>query len=136
MHAKIKNFIRLLKEKKELAKQVKENQTAIDWIEPEIRHYFGDEGIERMTKDGLTIYIKRNLFAAIKKDGDGLSVPVEECIKALKVAGLSLYTEEKVRMQTLTTYFKELDEMDLPMPDALEGKFEVKEIFKMASRKA
>lgn len=136
MQAKIKNFIRLLKEKKELAKQVKDNQTAIDWVEPEIKNYFGDQGIDRMTQDGLTIYIKRNLFAAIKKDGDGLAVPVEECIEALKIAGLSLYTEEKVKLQTLTTYFKELDEQDLPMPDALKGKFEVKEVFKMASRKA
>ena len=136
MQAKIKNFIRLLKEKKELAKQVKENQTAIDWIEPEIRNYFGDQGIERLTKDGLTIFIKRNLYAAIKKDGDGLTVPVEECIEALKIAGLGLYTEEKVKLQTLTTFFKELDDMDQPLPEALRGKFEVKEIFKMASRKA
>ena len=36
MEAKIRHFIKLLKLKKEFAKQVKENQTAINWVEPEI----------------------------------------------------------------------------------------------------
>lgn len=136
MEAKIKHFIKLLKLKKELAKQVKENQTAIDWVEPDIRNYFGDQGIEKMTQDGLTIFIKRNLFAAIGTDPDGIAIPVERCIQALRIAGLEMYCEEKVKLSTLTSYFKELDEEDLPMPAALQGNFVVKEIFKMASRKA
>ncbi len=136
MDAKIKNFIKLLRIKKSLAKKVKDNQTEINWLEPEIRNYFGDHGIEKMTKDGLTIFIKRNLFAAIATDEEGIPVPVEECIQALRIAGLGLYCEEKVKLSTLTTYFKELEEEDLPMPDALKGNFVVKEVFKMASRQA
>lgn len=136
MQAKIKNFIRLLQLKKSLAKQVKENQTAIDWIEPEIRNYFGDQGIEKMTQNGLTIYIKRQLFAAVAKDESGAAVPIEECILALKLAGLDLYCEERIKMPTLNTYFKELDEDGVGLPAELEGKLVIKEVFKMASRTA
>jgi len=136
MEAKIKNFIKLLKEKKALAKQVKDNQTAITWIEPEIRNYFGDQGIERMTKDGLTIFIKRDLFAAIARDEDDIPVPIEECIQALRDAGFGMFCEEKIKMAQLNTLFKELDEDEQEMPDGLKGKFIIKEVFKMASRKA
>ena len=136
METKIRHFIKLLKLKKEFAKQVKENQTAINWIEPEIRNYFGDQGIERMTKDGMTIYIKRDLFAAIKDDQDGVPYSHDQCVETLKMAGLGLYCEEKVKISGLTAYFRELDEDETDIPDNLREKFEVKEVFKMASRKA
>jgi hypothetical protein len=136
MEAKIKHFIKLLKLKKDLAKQVKENQTAINWVEPEIRNYFGDQGIDRMTQDGMTIFIKRDLFAAIKNDQDGHPYSADECVEALKLAGLGLYCEEKVKISGLTSYFRELDDDEVDMPDSLREKFEVKEVFKMASRKA
>ena len=136
MEAKIRHFIKLLKLKKEFARQVKENQTAINWIEPEIRNYFGDQGIERMTKDGMTIYIKRDLFAAIKNDQDGIPYSHDECVETLKMAGLDSYCEEKVKISSLTSYFRELDQDETAIPDCLQGKFEVKEVFKMASRKA
>ncbi len=136
MDAKIKNFIRLLKQKKDLAKQVKENQTAINWIEPEIRNYFGDQGIERMTKDGMTIFIKRDLFATIKDDQDGIPYSHDECVETLKMSGFRAFCEEKVKISSLTSYFRELDEDEIDIPENLREKFEVREVFKMAHRKA
>ena len=135
MQAKISNFIKLLKEKKELAKEVKTNQEAIDWLEPEIRNYFGDHAIEKITQDGLTIFIKRQIFAE-KCKVDDIPVSNEECIEALKEAQLGLYFEEKIKSQALNSYFKELAEEGLQIPTALHGIFQAREVFRMGSRKS
>ena len=135
MQTKIKNFIKLLKEKKEIAKEVKNNQEQIDWLEPEIRNYFGDHSIEKISQDGLTIFIKRQIFAE-KCKVDDVSVTNEECIEALKQAHLDMYCEEKIKSQSLNSFFKELVEQGLPIPEALRGKFQSREVFRMGSRKS
>lgn len=135
MQDKIKEFIRFLKEKKDLAKQVKENQEEINWREPEIRNHFADQGISKLTQDGLTLFIKAQIFAE-KCSFEDMPVSNEDCIEALKLAGLDNYCEEKVKTQSLSAYFKELNEEGLQLPKELEGKFQMREVFKISSRKA
>lgn len=135
MDRKIKHFIQLLKDKKEITKKAKDINEMIDWLEPEIRLHFGDHGIEKLTKDGMTIYIRRQLFAK-KCDVDDLPVTEEACIQALKQAGMHNFFEQKVKMSAMSAYFKELEEEDLPLPPALEGKLKPIEVFKITGRKA
>lgn len=135
MHGKIKRFIQLLKEKKDLAKRTKEVNEALDWIEPEIRLHFADQGIEKITKDGMTIFIRRQLFAR-KCEIDDLPVSDQACIEALKAAGMENFYEQKMKQGALNAYFKELEEEELPIPDALQGKLRPQEIFKVTGRVA
>ena len=135
MLEKISLFIRLLKEKEELAKEVKSNQEQIDWLEPEIRNHFGDNTIEKLTQNGLTIFVERQIFAEKCKVDDNITVSDKECIEALKQADLDMYCEEKIKSQALNSFFKELVEQGLPVPTALQGKFQAREVFRMGSRK-
>lgn len=135
MEAKIKRFIQLLKEKKDLAKLTKDVNEALDWLEPEIRLHFGDHGIEKITKDGMTIFIRRQLFVK-KCEIDDLPVSDQACIEALREAGMDNFFEEKMKQSALNAYFKELEEEELPIPDALQGKLRPIEIFKVTGRVA
>jgi len=134
METKIKHFIKLLKEKKELAKSTKDNQEFIDGLEPEIRLHFGDNGIEKLTQDGLTLFIRRQLFAQ-KCEIDDQPISNEVCLKALQDAGMENFFEEKIKMQALSAFFKELEDDDQPLPEALQGKFKAREVFKITGRR-
>ena len=135
MQSKITNFIKLLKEKKELAKDVKNNQEQIDFIEPEIRNHFADNAIEKITQNGLTIFVKRQIFAQ-KCEVNDIPVSNEECIEALRQADLGMYFEEKIKSQALNSFFKELVEEGTQIPLKLRGIFKAREVFRMGSRKS
>lgn len=135
MQAKITKFIRLLIEKKEISKEAKLNQEAIDVLEPEIRNHFADNSIEKLTQNGLTIFVKRQIFAQ-KREVDDIPVSNEACIEALRQADLGMYFEEKIKSQALNSYFKELVEEGAEIPKPLQSVFRPIEVFKMGSRKS
>ena len=134
MLEKISLFTRLLKEKEELAKEVKSNQEHIDTLEPDIRNHFAENAIEELTENGFTIFVERQILAQ-KCVVDHIPVSNGECIEALKQADLSMYFEERIESQALNSFFKELVEEGAQIPKELEGVFRPIEVFRMGSRK-
>ena len=122
-------YIQLIKEKKELECKLKKIKTAIEENEPEVLEHFQKYGLKNMSQDGLTLYLKRELWA-----GRAEGVEAEEAIKALQHAGLSEYAAPRVNTVSLSGYLRELDRDGEPFPKELEGIINLNEVFKIGSR--
>lgn len=125
----IARYIHLIKEKKELESKLKKVKTSIEEKEPEVLEHFQKYGLKNMSQDGLTLYLRRELWA-----GRAEGVETEVAIKALHDAGLSEYAAPRVNTASLSAYLRELDRDGEPFPKKLEGIIKLNEVFKIGSR--
>ena len=129
-------FITLRKDKSDTAVMAREIQDEINDIEPVLLAHFEKTGTQKITQNGLTVYLKRDLYAGLCEDGSGSKISEEVAKQALKDAGLSDFCLEKINTTGLSAFFRELDEAGQELPEQLVGKFKANEVFKISSRKA
>ena len=126
---KINRYVNLVKKKRDLESQLKKVKAIIEEKEPEILQHFQKHSLQNINLNGLTLYLKRELWA-----GRAKGVENEDAIKALQDAGLSEFASNRVNIASLSGYLRELDRDSEPFPKALEGIINLKEVFKIGSR--
>jgi len=140
-------YIEASKIKDELEQKLKELSRLSSAIEPEIIKYFTEKGQQRVTRNGRTLYLAREIWPKIVDDDlvSGLSDEraiddAKERARARLIEALGTDPETKhlvkatYNHQTLRSYILndvETGEDGLPiMPEHLKGKLGVTEVFK------
>ncbi len=125
----LRTYARLDKEKRGLEDRLKKLKVQIEETSHAVLDHFQKLGIDRVTVEGVTIYVRRELWAGREQD-----VSVDQACTALKDAGLSEYAHERVNTQSLSAYVRELDAAGEPLPAELQGVIKVSEVFKLSTR--
>jgi len=96
--------------------------------------YFERHGVQNHTANGITLYVRRELWA-----GRAEGVTGEEFTEAVQAAGLGQFVKVGVSTQSFSAYCRELDEDGTPVEEMhpeLAGKIKVTETFKIGQTKA
>jgi len=126
----LKRFVALEERRRQLEAEVETLKTEAAELEQRLLPQFEQEGFEKITVDGRTVYVERRLWAKAK-DGDKAAV-----CKALKRARLGDYVEETFNTNSLSAYVRELDREERPLPPSLREVLEVSEVFKLKTRRS
>lgn len=70
-------------------------------LEPIIQEQLQKAGIDRISKNGITIYIERKLWAKVPDK--------EAAVERLKATDLAHYVEEKFNSNAISAYVRELE---------------------------
>ncbi len=133
----LRRFIRLDKLKRALKADLDKVKADLDALEPVVLRYMERNKMQKATVDGLTAYIKRELWAKRPPD-----VTTEEMCAGLKACGREAFVKEVANMQTLSGWIRELDhdktnpEDELELPTEMQGLLEVSETFRVRTRTA
>ena len=98
-------------------------------LEQELLDELSDDGINKITVDGRTVYMRRELWARKEQGVEGYEVA-----QAVMKAGLDEYVQPKVNMQSLSAFVRDLDRAEEPLPYELEGVVRVDEVFRLGVR--
>mgnify|MGYP003134179461 CR=1 FL=1 len=91
--------------------------------------HFEQNSIQNIKQNGVTVYLKRELWAGREE-----RVSNEEAAQALNDAGLSEYIGPTT--QSLSAYLRELDKEGEPLPEKLRGKIKLTETYKIQARRS
>ncbi len=126
----LKRFVALEERRRQLETEVDTVKAESAELEQRLLPQFEQEGFEKISIDGRTVYVERKLWAKAK-DGDKAAV-----CKALKRARLGDYVEETFNTNSLSAYVRELDREDRALPPSLREVLEVSEVFKLRTRRS
>lgn len=93
-------FVQLAKEKRELEAKLKSTKKRLEQLQQPLLDAFTREGTKRINKDGLTVYLRRDLFARAKDSN------MAALVSAMKQV-VPEFVKETVNAQTLTGYVRE-----------------------------
>ena len=134
------DFVRLTKVKRELDDQLKAVKAELDDIEATIIKEMEETGVTKITVDGMTVYIKRELFPKILVETPSGDKDTGRLIETLINAGLDELVRQVVVHQSFAAYIRALPRdplSDMPMlPPDFEGVVDVSEKFSIQARKA
>lgn len=136
--ALLHEYVELIHRKRELEsqlRQVKEQLGETEGsgpgaMERRALEYFGQNGVQSLKLNGMTLYVNRQLWAHAK-DGDF----VAGCL-ALKEAGLGDFVAERFNVQSLSAWVRERDRNGEPLPEAFKDRIEVSEVFRLGARRS
>jgi len=132
----LETYIKLRRDKKDTAALAKEIQALLNGLEVLILENFETTGKSKVSMNGETVFLKKDIYAGLAKDDSGNPISQADAMQALKDAGLEEFCAEKINTPSLTAYFRELGEDGKELPSELEGKFVINEVFKISSRKS
>lgn len=97
-------------------------------LEEKIIEEFNQDGINRITVEGKTVYISKTIWPKI--------IDKQKAIDILKASEYSHYITEQYNTKQLAALLKELIENEGKLPDSFTGYIEVSEVFKPKMIKA
>lgn len=125
----IQNFIEVTGREKELKAELKVLGEEKSGLQEIILAHFEQNSIQNIKQNGVTVYLKRELWAGREE-----RVSNEEAAQALNDAGLSEYIGPTT--QSLSAYLRELDKEGEPLPEKLRGKIKLTETYKIQARRS
>ncbi|NLW75522.1 MAG: hypothetical protein GXY18_03730 [Methanomicrobiales archaeon] len=125
---KVKQIIGIKKQLDELDAQTKKLKAEFDAIETEVIGYLEQEGLDRVTLDGRTVSVRRQLWASVKKDPFALDI--------LRDNGLGDFIEEKVNSQRISSYVREFEKNGQEIPNWCNDALNISEKFNVSIVKA
>ena len=128
----LKRFVALQAELRELEAKVKAVKEELANLEPAVLTYFENMGIQRLTVDGYTVYVRRQLWASKRPE-----VSWEEACDAMLVYGLDEYVGPRFNAQQVSAWVREREQDGLPpVPPELEHVLTVTEKYTVQCQKA
>lgn len=129
--AKIAEYARLRRVQAARTAEADAAKDAANLLEQELIELMTETGTTSHTVDGTLVYMETRVAANKRPE-----VPTEDFHTALVDAGLEDFVKPTVSAQTLAAYARELDDTDVPMPEALREVINVHYIPKLKTKKA
>ncbi|MDD3513540.1 MAG: hypothetical protein PHV21_06020 [Synergistaceae bacterium] len=126
--ARLAEYIELTARKRALDDDLKELNERLVLIEMELLDQFEAAGVDKIGKDGYTLYMARSLRPRAK-DGDR-----ERMLEAIKANGYGDLVKEDIHPKRLEAIVRELDGQG-EMPDWAKGTIEIYEQYNIRVRK-
>lgn len=126
----LKRIVRLKKERDAAEAKLAKVKAQIDEQEPAVLEWFQSNGIGSIKVDGITVHIRRELWASVGENG------VDFLRDALDAAGIDSSTviAERANTQTLSAVIREFERDERPIPNSLAQAVKVSEKFKLGFR--
>lgn len=128
---KLRDYVRLRRREAELKAQMESIKDEADGLQHELMEQFGQDGVSSINVDGVTVYLHRQLWAGA---ADG--VPKDTVVEVLKSVGLGHFVTESFNVQTLSSYVRDLEREEEPLPDELADVINVREVYGIRTRRA
>jgi hypothetical protein len=125
----IEEFIELSKRKKELTRELEEVKSTLGALDAIILERFTQDGTEKITRNGMTLYVHSQLWAK-KKEG----ISNAQAVRALEEAGYEDYTT--LNHQSLSALLREWEKAREPIPEGLQNFIEGSTAYSIRARKA
>jgi len=129
MTENLKKFVELNRKKKELKKQLKQLEDELKQLQEDVMEVFEEEGIDKISLDGYTIFLKRTLWAKAK-NGDYVYT-----VTKMKEYGLGDYVQEKFSTQAVSAYVREMEQEDPEEFEKLKEIFDISEVIQPQVKK-
>jgi hypothetical protein len=126
----LKRFVALEARRKELEQEIDTIKAEAAELEQSLMPEFEQEGVDRISVDGRTVYVERKLWAKAK-NGDKQAV-----CTALKRARLGDFVQLSYNSNSLSGFIRELDREGRAMSPGLAKVLEVSEVFKLRTRRS
>jgi len=91
-------------------------------LEEQIIEEFNQDGINRITVDGKTVYVSKTIWPKI--------IDKQKAIDILKASEYSHYISESYNTKQLASLLRELVEEEGKLPDSFAGYIEISEVYK------
>jgi hypothetical protein len=130
---RVREYARLRAERSELEDRLAEIKANLEMLEPIALDYFQAHGVDRVSLDGVTLYLRRKVWAE-KREG----VTSEQAVNALHRFGFEDFSRHTVDWQGLSALFRERDReegIESAVPEALRVAFTAVERFKIGARR-
>ena len=118
---KLKKYIQLNDEIKELKQRQIELTLSKDELQDEIFTEMEESGISNMKMDGRTIYLHKQTWVRANDK--------TEACAYMKEHGLEDYVKEDFNTNSLSAYYREMEKSDEPLPDGFDKVFNVNPTF-------
>lgn len=128
---KVARYAALRQQAKALVTEAEELTAEADRLEAELLEEFAEAGVPRLTINGRTVYVHRQLWA--KREAE---VDMAQACSALIDAGLGQFVAPTYNSQTLSAWMREQEKSDTPLPPELDGILTSTEKFTLRSTKA
>lgn len=134
----IRDFVKLEKEKRELNDKLKLVKAQIDEKVQGVKDHFTQMGYDKITLDGITLYLKRSIRASKIADTD------DDAFKEAMIANdLGHLVKATANANSLASHFRKYEEslevqpnhVDQLVPESLKEFISIHEIFDIGTRK-
>jgi hypothetical protein len=124
----VKRAVRLRKDREAIKVKLAKVETQLAAIEPKVLEWLQENGFPRISHDGVTLYIRRELWASLAE-----GVEIEFLKDAIAATGHdpALIVRERANAQTLSAFVREFDARGEPLPNSLAAAVKVSETFKL-----
>lgn len=122
-------FTELAEEERALKARMADVKQEKERLEEQLLNQFVDAGVQNTKINGMTVYVHRQVWANHNGDKQAL-------INALKNAGLEELVSENYSTQTLSAWYRELESLDQPVPDAVAPHLSTAEKFSLRTRRS
>lgn len=127
----IRRYCELENERSKLDDALKAVKAKLDELEPAVLDYFQRQGLDRVSLDGRTLYLRRDVYA-----GRAEGVDSEAACAALEAAGFGEFVKRGVVTQSLSAFLREREKDGEPaVPPSLAGIIVANEVFRVGSRR-
>lgn len=127
---RLREYADLRTEIKELEAKVKELRKTAENIEGQLLNDFANEGVQRMTVDGKTLYLRREVWARRHTDVDSTDM-AQALMGSERFADL---VSPSVNMQSLSARVREYVQEEEDLPPEVERVVRVDEVFRLGVR--
>jgi hypothetical protein len=111
---RLKEYARLRRVEKELGTEASAIKEQADTLEQELLEEFAESGLQKMTVDGSTIYLRRDLWASRINGATALDV-----CEAFEKAGLTQFVTTNYNSNTVSAWLREIDASGEQMPESV-----------------
>lgn len=128
---RLRKYVMHRRRQRELEAELAEVKDEANALEQYLLEDFAEAGIDRMTIEGQTIYLHRQLWAQVPA-----GVEKAEVIEAMKDAGVDHFVREDFNTQTVSAWLRELEREGEEVPTELEGLLESSERYSLRVRRS
>ena len=104
----IAKFAKLHKEQKRLKNKLSQIEKEISELEPDIQEIFLETNTQRLSSNGITLYVERKMRANIRFPED--EKESEKLRQAFHDAGMGASVKRTINANTLTAWVREIEE--------------------------
>jgi hypothetical protein len=130
---RVREYARLRAERGELEDRLAALKAKLEELEPLALDYFQEHGVDRLSLDGVTLYLRREVWAG-KCEG----VTADQAVDALHRFGFEDFAQPRVNYQGLSALFREREReegIEGAVPEALREVFQAVESYRIGARR-
>lgn len=127
----VAEYVRLRSLQKAAEAEAEAYKNQADQLQETLLEQFAEEGIQKITVDGTTTYLRRELWARVEPGATR-----EQVVEGLKACGMGQFVHEAFNTQTVSAWLRDLEREGQTMPEELDGVLTTAEVFSLRNRKA